>query len=103
VNDWEKTRLKLTEAIDTIDKKRGQLEPVFNPEESTMIQIFKGERGEQLVEGLREQLVDLVDATMSQNLTKTFQVQKKALLALADVGGEKKDSDPANPTIILAY
>lgn len=53
-----------------------------------MIQIIKGERGEQQIEALRTQLVDLANATAVQNYTRTALVQKKALLALADVGGE---------------
>ena len=84
---WEKARISITEAIATLDTKRGRLEPVFNPEESTMIQIIKGERGEQLIEAFRDQLVELQTATSSRNITRTFQGQKKALLALADVGG----------------
>lgn len=51
-----------------------------------MIQIIKGERGEQLVETFRAQLVELANATAVQNATRTFQYQKRALLALADVG-----------------
>lgn len=51
-----------------------------------MMQIIKGERGEQLVENLRTQLVELVNTTTAQNITQTFRCQKKALLALSDVG-----------------
>ena len=76
------------EAIETVDTKRAKLEPVFIPEESTMFQIIKGERGEQLIEAFRTHLVELANATSVQNITRTFQVQKKALLALAEVGGQ---------------
>ena len=78
----------MTAAIATVDTKRSRLEPVFNPEESTMIQIIKGERGEQLIEEFRNHLVELQNSTLSRNLTRTLQTQKKALLSLADVGGK---------------
>lgn len=52
-----------------------------------MIQIIKGERGEQNIEAFREQLVQLVNATASVNRTRTLEVQKTALLALAEIGG----------------
>jgi hypothetical protein len=78
----------MLDCVGTIDRNRNQFEPVFNPEESTTMQIVKGERGEQLVEALRSQIVDLVNATAAQNTTQTFRSQKRALLALADVGGK---------------
>ena len=84
---WDKASITMAAAINTVDTKRGRLEPVFNPEESTMIQIIKGERGEQLIEIFRNQLVELQNATNARNLTRTLQTQKKALLSLADVGG----------------
>ena len=87
-SDWNKAHDSIVAAIETVDTKRGRIEPVFNPEESTMIQIFKGERGEQLIEAFRTNLVELANATAAQNYTRTAQVQKKALLALANVGGE---------------
>lgn len=86
VASWNKGEASIVEAIETLDTKRGRLEPVFNPEESTMIQIIKGERGEQLIEAFRTELVELANATSVQNITKTFQVQKKALRSLAEVG-----------------
>ena len=88
IGSWNKAQDSLIAAIETLDTKRNRLEPVFNPEDPTMIQIIKGERGEQLIEAFRTNLVELANATAIQNYTRTAQVQKKALLALADVGGE---------------
>lgn len=85
---WEKAGESMAAAINTVDTKRSKLEPVFNPEESTMIQIIKGERGEQLIEEFRNQLVELQNSTNTRNLTRTLVAQKKALLSLADVGGK---------------
>ena len=85
---WNKAKESLLESIAIVDTKRSKLEPIFNPEEDTMIQIIKGERGEQLIEAFRQHLVDLANATAVRNATQVFRVQKKALLALADVGGE---------------
>lgn len=83
---WTKAQEAIVEAIETVDTTRGRLEPVFNPEEDTMIQIIKGERGEQLIEAFRTRLDELANATAVQNATRTFRAQKLALLALADVG-----------------
>jgi len=84
---WENAQKRLIAAIETVDTRRSRLEPIFNPEENTMIQIIKGERGEQNIEAFREQLVQLVNATASVNRTRTLEVQKTALLALAEIGG----------------
>jgi peptidylprolyl isomerase len=69
-----------------LDKKRSQLQPVFNPEDSTMLSITKGERGESLIEELRAELVQLVIATSTHNATRTLIKQKGALLALGFIG-----------------
>jgi hypothetical protein len=85
---WNKAKESIQEAIVMVDTKRSKLEPIFNPEEDTMIQIIKGEKGEQFIEAFREQLVQLANATAARNETQTFLVQKRALLALANVGGQ---------------
>ena len=84
---WEKARNSMTVAINTVDTKRSKLEPLFNENESAMMQVIKGEKGERFIEDFRNQLVGLRNATVSQNLTRTLMFQKKALLSLADVGG----------------
>jgi hypothetical protein len=89
ITAWNQAAASIIGAIETLDTKRGKLEPVFNPEESTMLQIIKGERGEQNIEAFRAQLVELAKATSIQNVTRTMQLQKRALLALADIGGRK--------------
>jgi hypothetical protein len=69
-----------------IDSKRNQLEPVFNPEDSTLLQITKGERGEQLIESLRNRLVELVVVAKARNKTGTLLAEQSALYALSEVG-----------------
>lgn len=80
------TKTVQTKGVLELDRKRGQLEPVFNPEEDTLMQISKGERFEILIETLRTRLVDIAAATSHQNATETFLQQKMALLTLAEIG-----------------
>ena len=83
---WKRAAKTVKDAIEELDVKRGQLAPVFNPEDSTLLAITKGERGERLIEELRRCLVRLAGATGASNLTKTLSFQKDALLALSEVG-----------------
>jgi cyclophilin family peptidyl-prolyl cis-trans isomerase len=72
--------------ITDIDNKRNQLEPVFNPEDSSLLQITKGERGEQLIESLRNRLVELVVVAKARNETGIVLAERNALYALSEVG-----------------
>jgi cyclophilin family peptidyl-prolyl cis-trans isomerase len=75
--------------IELLDQKRNQLEPAFvniEDESSTLFEIVRAERGEQLVEKLRGCLVDLSVAMKSRNVTSIVQREKDAILALAEVG-----------------
>ena len=84
---WVQASKRLTQnGIDELDRKRNQLQPVFNPDEDTMLQIAKAERFEILVETLRNRLVDMAAATARGNATGTFAQQKAALLTLSEVG-----------------
>lgn len=83
---WKDAAKNVEAAISELDKKRGTLEPVFNPDDNAMMQISKAERGELLIDALRRQLVELQTCTKETNATKTFLVQKQALLALSEVG-----------------
>jgi cyclophilin family peptidyl-prolyl cis-trans isomerase len=91
---WRTAHRVMTVALDYLDHHRRLLEPTFDQEESTDMQIRKGERGERLAEQLREELVALVEATDLGNTTEQQlnqqqqigQLQKKALLALSDIG-----------------
>jgi peptidylprolyl isomerase len=73
-------------ASEILVNKRAQLEPVFNPEDSTELSILKGERGEALIEEFRENLVGLSIAIDALNKTATFRAQKKALVTLGFLG-----------------
>jgi peptidylprolyl isomerase len=59
---------------------------VFNPEDSTELAILKGERGEILIEELRDELLSLSNAASLCNTTCLFAKQKNALLALGYLG-----------------
>jgi peptidylprolyl isomerase len=83
---WTKAQKSIQTASHILTNKRAQLEPVFNPEDSTEVSILKGERGEILIEKLREELVGLLDATMRTNTTCTFERQKNALVTLGFLG-----------------
>jgi hypothetical protein len=83
---WRKASKTMEAAVQELDNKRSQLVPVFNPEDSTLLAISKGERGEQLIESLRGKLVELVGATKAASLPQTLVLQKEALLSLSEVG-----------------
>jgi hypothetical protein len=74
-------------ALVVLDKKHPQLEPVFDPEDSTEFAIWKGEGGEMLIETLREELIiGLANATTFQNTRCIFDRQKGALPANSNIG-----------------
>ena len=67
-------------------QKQGRIEPVYNPEDSTELAIEKATRGEVLIDELRKELEEIVNATYQLNATKVFYKQKEALLALSYLG-----------------
>jgi hypothetical protein len=81
------TRKLLLDTIQELDKRRSSLEPVFNPEDETVLQIGKAERGERLVESFRQVLVRLCEScAVSASVDACEAQQKEALLALSQVG-----------------
>lgn len=83
---WKDAVRRIETAISEIDKRRGTLEPPFNPDDDTILQIRKAEREEQVIENLRKALVDLLAVARTNDAMKTLENQKIALLALAEVG-----------------
>jgi len=83
---WTKANNAANYALELLDSKRAQLEPVFNYEDSAEVQILKGERGEQLIEAFRDTIEALVNATKARDETATFDEQRRALFALSEVG-----------------
>ncbi len=83
---WKRAQKTMTETLQYLDSQRSLLQPVFNQDENTLLQITKGERYEQLVETLRNEILDLSAATKEKNATRTFREQKEALMALANMG-----------------
>lgn len=93
---WKGASKLIETTIAELDNKRSGLEPVFNPDDSAMMQIQKAERGEQLIDALRTRLVDLQASIRSSNVTSTKIEQRKALLALSRVGELLVSSFPYN-------
>lgn len=83
---WRVATQKAQNALQFLDSKRGSLEPKFNENDDVIMQIMKGERGEDLIENLRDQIVLLEDATRKKNETAAFERQKEALIALCYLG-----------------
>jgi peptidylprolyl isomerase len=77
---------RLEYTIDYLDKNRRSLEPVFNEEDSAIFQIEKAERGERLIEAFRTELTVLLAYSKVQKVEELLARQKKALLALSEVG-----------------
>jgi len=83
---WEKAYRSINTALSILRNKRAQLEPVFNPEDTTEVAILKAERGEVLIEQLRDHLIRLSNATTLHNATCAFEGQKQALITLGFIG-----------------
>ena len=76
----------LNSTIKYFDGQREKLQPVFNPDDSTELEIAKAERGEQLAESLREELVNMLACAKKKNELLIEAAQRRALLALANIG-----------------
>lgn len=76
----------LQNAIEYLDKKRRSLEPIFNEEDSALFQIEKAERGERLIESFRNELSVLLALSKVERIDVLLARQKRALLALSDIG-----------------
>jgi len=100
---WKTASNAANNALRLLDTKRDRLQPVFNQDlDSTEMQIRRAQRGEELIENLRTEIVLLVKATggsnvqqdskedsevpLERNATAAFEAQRAALLALAGVG-----------------
>ena len=83
---WQQANKRMLYCVEEIDKKRTLLQPVFNPEDETLMQISKGERFEILIETLRSRLLDIANATALVNSTATLIQEKAALLTLSEIG-----------------
>jgi cyclophilin family peptidyl-prolyl cis-trans isomerase len=84
--EWREASREIDSLVSDIDRRRGSLEPVFNPEDSAIKQIEKGEYGELLIDGFRSRCVDLQAAIRAANETGTDIAIRQALLALSYVG-----------------
>ncbi|KAI2494345.1 peptidyl-prolyl cis-trans isomerase [Fragilaria crotonensis] len=85
-NAIKNAQKRLESAIEYLDTNRRFLEPVFNEEDSAIFQIEKAERGERLIESFRSELSVLLAYSKVKKGEELLARQKKALLALADIG-----------------
>lgn len=83
---WAKAQQSIDTAIKVLDNKRSQLEPVFNPDDSTEVAILKAERGEILIGDIRQDLESMREAIERKNFTCSLQRQRSALLNLGFLG-----------------
>jgi peptidylprolyl isomerase len=86
VGAWTKAEQSIDTAIKVLDNKRNQLEPVFNPDDSTEVAILKAERGEILLGDMRQNLESMREAIAVKNFTCTLRKQRNALLNLGFLG-----------------
>eukprot|EP00536_Pseudo-nitzschia_multiseries_P007156 jgi/Psemu1/319060/estExt_fgenesh1_pm.C_1650001 len=83
---WAKAETSIDTAISILNNKRNQLEPVFNPDDSTEVAILKAERGEILLGDINQDLEYLKESIGLRNITCAFERQKSALLNLGFLG-----------------
>ncbi|VEU41069.1 unnamed protein product [Pseudo-nitzschia multistriata] len=83
---WARAESSIDTAMSILANKRNQLEPVFNPDDSTEVAILKAERGEILLGDLNEDLEYLKESIQFKNVTCAFEKQRKALLTLGRLG-----------------
>jgi peptidylprolyl isomerase len=93
---WKTLSYKLTLTLQYLDNQRFKLQPVFNLDDTTELEIAKAERGEKLLENLRERLVALNSSILDHNKTSTLLDQQAALRALSEVGEMLVESYPFN-------
>ena len=95
-SSWKSLSDKLTATLQYLDNQRFKLQPVFNLEDTTDIDIAKAERGEQLLESLRMRLVELNQSLAQRNISLVLSDQQLALRALAEVGELLVETYPFN-------
>lgn len=83
---WARAESSINTAASILANKRNQLEPVFNPDDSTEVAILKAERGEILLGDLIQDLEYLKESIEFRNITCTFKKQRRALLNLGFLG-----------------
>ena len=86
VNAWKNAKQCTLEAFNYLESNRGKLERVFNEQDSAMMQILKGEKFETLVDNLRNCTLDMVESTSAELLDESLNAQRRALIALSEVG-----------------
>lgn len=83
---WAKAQTSIDTAVSILNIKRVQLEPVFNPDDSTEVAILKAERGEIILGDLSQDLEYLRESIELKNITCAFRKQRSALLNLGFLG-----------------
>ena len=83
---WNQVQKSSQSALQFLDAQRGKFQRPFNPDDSAYMQIMKEEQFESKIENLRQEIVRLNNSTECELVDETYENQKRALLALADVG-----------------
>jgi len=83
---WNSVVKRMQIALKYLDSQRDKLEPVFNQDDSTEVEIGKAERGEQLVEDFRIEINTIFDRSVRQDLDGTLKAQSRALRLLSEIG-----------------
>jgi len=93
---WIALISRMQTSINYIDSQRGRLEPVFNQDDSTAVEIAKAERGERLVEELREEINVILIQSMDRDADKVLLAQGRALRLLSELGELLVNAFPYN-------
>ena len=83
---WKNAQQYALESLEYLDSNRSKIQRVFNENDSAYMQILKEEKFEILVETLRDNVITMTNSTVSENLNESLDAQRRALLALAEVG-----------------
>mmetsp|Transcript_26340 Transcript_26340/g.60678 ORF Transcript_26340/g.60678 Transcript_26340/m.60678 type:complete len:272 (+) Transcript_26340:437-1252(+) len=83
---WSDALRFSSDALEFLDAKRDYLTPLFREDDDAMTQIYKETRAEDRIEAVRVGITDLIDAVADKDVRRTYEVQRRVLLALSDVG-----------------
>jgi len=91
---WSDALRFSSDALEFLDAKRDYLTPLFREDDDAMTQIYKETRAEDRIEAVRVGITDLIDAVADKDVRRTYEVQRRVLLALSDVGELLVDKFP---------
>lgn len=83
---WIALISRMQTSINYLDSQRGRLEPVFDQDDSTVVEIAKAERGERLAEELREEINFIIINSIDRDVDRVLLAQGRALRLLSELG-----------------